>query len=214
MPETAPMGHMNRTMQMNTINQTMTYGKHTVDFATVPAQSVTAMLRRGLSHFLGSEQASKVTAYFDPDRKLADGETRLDDTPENREKIKADYQAKAIDALLAGTVGMSTRGPAVDPIETEINRIARREVHDILKKSGVKPPKKAEDTVEIGGSKYTTDQLIARRLDPSGPAGVDKKSGVTHIDRITKEAQKVMADKAKAAAKAAEKVKDEGAESL
>lgn len=192
----------------------MTYGKHAIDFSTLPQPSVVAMLRRGLSHFLGSEQASKVTAYFDPDRKLAEGETRLDDTPENRELVKADFQAKAVDALLAGTVGVSTRGPAVDPIETEINRIARREVHDILKKSGVKPAKKADDTVEIGGAKYTTDQLIARRLDASSPAGVDKKTGVSHAERIGKEAAKVMADKAKAAAKAAEKVKDEGAESL
>ncbi len=192
----------------------ITYGKHTVDFATVPPQSLTAMLRRGVSHFLGSEQASKVTAYFDPDRKLADGETRLDDTPENREIVKADFQAKAVDALLAGTVGMSTRGPAADPIETEINRIARREVGDILKKSGVKPPKKADETVTIGGTAYTLEQLIARRLDPNSPAGVDKKTGVSHVDRITKEAKKVMDDKAKAAAKAAAKVEGESAEAL
>lgn len=189
---------------------TYTYGKHTVDTANLPEASISAMFRRGLSHFLGSEQASKVTAYFDPDRKLAEGETRLDDTPENREIVKADFQAKALDALLAGTVGVSTRGPSVDPIETEINRLARGEVHDILKASGVKPPKKADDTVEIGGTKYTTDQLIARRLDPASPAGVDKKTGVPHIDRLTKAAQKVMADKAKAAAKKAEAAKEAG----
>lgn len=189
---------------------TFTYGKHTVDTANLPEASIAAMFRRGLSHFLGNEQASKVAAYFDPDRKSADGEARLDDTPENREKVKADFQAKAVDALLAGTVGVSTRGPTVDPIETEINRIARREVHDILKASGVKPPKKATDTVTIGGTAYTTDQLIARRLDPASPAGVDKKTGVTHADRIGKLAAKVMADKAKAAAKAAESAKEAG----
>ncbi len=197
----------------------MTYGTHTVDFATVPAQSVTAMLRRGLSHFLGSEMASKVNAYFDPDRKVAEGETRLEDTEENRAKIKADYQAKAVDALLAGTVGVSTRGPTVDPIETEINRLARKEVHDLLKANGVKPPKKATDTVTIGGTAYTTDQLIARRLDPTGPAGVDTKGafgtpGTPHIDRLTKAAQKIMADKAKANAKANDAAKAAGIEGL
>ncbi len=193
---------------------TYTYGKHTVDTDNLPPASISAMFRRGLSHFLGSEQASKVTAYFDPDRKLAEGETRLDDTPENREIVKVDFQAKALDALLAGTVGVSTRGPAADPIETEIARIARREVGDVLKKSGVKPPKKSGDTVTIGGAAYTMDQLVARRLDPASPAGVDKKTGVAHIERITKEARKVMDDKAKAAKKAAEKVADEVADTL
>jgi hypothetical protein len=192
----------------------LTYGNHTVDFATVPEQSVVAMLRRGFAHFLGSEQASKVTAYFDPDRKLAEGEERLADTPENRDKIKADYQAKALDALLAGTVGMSTRGPTIDPITTIINRLARQEVHNILKASGVKPPKKADDTVEIGVTKYTTDQLIARRLDPASPAGVDKKTGVAHLERLTKEANKIAAEQAKKNAKALEAAKAEGAEAL
>lgn len=191
----------------------MTYGAHTVDFSTVPAQSVTAMLRRGLSHFLGSEQASKVTAYFDPDRKLAEGETRLDDTDENRNKIKADFQAKALDALLAGTVGASTRGPTVDPIETEINRITRKEVHDLLKENGVKPPKKSTDTVTIGGQAYTTDQLVTRRLDPTGPAG-KAKDGTVHVERITKLAEKIMADKARARKKAADAAKAEGLEAL
>lgn len=205
---------------MNTPNTLlMTYGKHTVDFSTVPAQSVTAMLRRGLSHFLGSEQASKVTAYFDLDRKLAEGETRLEDTEANREIIKQEFQAKALDALLAGTVGMSTRGPTVDPITTIINRLARKEVHDLLKANGVKPPKKADDTVEIGGKKYTTDQLIARRLDPSGPAGVDTKgafghAGQSHIERLTKEANKIAADQAKKNAKATEAAKSAGIEGL
>ncbi len=188
----------------------ITYGKHSIDFDTVPATSTLAMLRRGVSHFLGSEMASKVNAYFDPDRKLGEGETRLDDTEENRAIVKADFQAKAVDALLAGTVGISTRGPTVDPIETEINRLARGEVHDLLKASGVKPPKKATDTVTIGGTAYTTDQLIARRLDPTSPVGVDKKTGVSHIDRLTKAAQKIMADKAKAQAKKLEAAKDAG----
>ncbi len=182
----------------------LTYGAHVVDFATVPPQSVTAMLRRGFSHFLGSEQASKVTAYFDPDRKLAEGEARLEDTEENRQKVKADYQAKAVDALLAGTVGMSTRGPSIDPITTVINRLARAEVGNILKASGVKPPKKAEDTVEIGGQKFTMEQLVSRRLDPTKP----------YAERLGKEAAKIVADQAKKAAKALEAAKADGLEAL
>lgn len=195
---------------MNTQSLVITYGTHSVDFATLPEQSVKAILKRGLTHFLGSEQASKVTAYFDPERKLADGETRLEDNEANRDAIKAKFQAAAIDALLAGTVGVSTRGPAADPLEVEINRIAKREIVDILKSQGVKAPKKAEDTVTIGGQAFTIDQLVARRLDPTGPAGVDKKTGTPHADRIAKEAKKVLDDKAKAAKKAAEKAAEAG----
>lgn len=187
----------------------ITYAKHVIDFATLPQTSVVAMLRRGVSHFLGNEQSAKVTAYFDPDRKLADGETRLDDSEENRARVKGDFVAKAVDALLAGTVGVSTRGPTVDPIEVEVNRIARKEITDQLKENGVKPPKKSADTVTIGGTAYTMDQLIARRLSGVAPGGV-AKDGTSHADRIGKLAAKVMADKAKARAKAAETAKAAG----
>lgn len=201
-------------MNATTNPLSLTYGSHTVDFATLPQTSVVAMLRRGLSHFLGSEMASKVNAYFDTDRKLAEGETRLDDTDENRAKVKAEYQAKAIDALLAGTVGISVRGPSVDPIEKIINQLARAEVTNILKSNGIKPPKKAEDTVKIGGVEFTTDQLIARRLDPTIPTGVDKKTGVSHIDRLTKEAKKKVDEQVKAKAKAEAAAKELGVEAL
>ncbi len=197
----------------------ITYGPHTVDFATVPAQSVTAILRRGLSHLLGNEVASKVTTYFDPDRKVAEGETRMEDTEENRAKMKADYQAKALDALLAGTVGTSVRGPSVDPITAIINRLAKAEIKTLLNENGVKMPKKATDTVEIGGTAYTVDQLIARRLNPETPAGIDAKgafgpAGQSHIERLTKAAQKEQADAVKKNAKAAEAAKATGIEGL
>lgn len=171
------------------------YGERTLDFNTLPQASLVAMLRRGVSHYFGSEMSSKVVAFFDPEHD--DAENRKD-TPENRAAKKAEFQNAAFDALVAGTVGVSVRGPSVDPITTIINRLAKAEVKTILATFKLKWPAKAEDTVELpDGSKVTGAQLIARRLDKDGPAGVDKKTGVAHIDRLRKEAEKIAAEQAK-----------------
>lgn len=195
------------------MSKTVTYGNFNLDFATLPETSVMAMLRRGVSHFFGSEMASKVVAAFKVDEETGKTKCGLDDTEENRAAKLAEFRAAAFDAIVAGTVGISIRGPAVDPITKVINRIARNEVSDLLTHNKLKTPRKADETVEIGGVAYTMEQLIARRLDPTGPAGKDK-DGVLHVDRITKLATKELADKAKAAEKAAAKAKAEGIEGL
>lgn len=173
----------------------ITYGKFEIDMEKLPVASVEAMFRRGVSHFFGSEQASKVTAYFDPEH---DDAANRPDSAEARAAKKAEFQQAAYDALLAGTVGVSVRGPSVDPISAIINRLAKAEVKTILASFKLKWPTKADDTVELpDGSKVTGAQLVARRLDKEGPAGVDKKTGVAHIDRLRKEAEKIAAEQAK-----------------
>lgn len=177
----------------STASSVITYGSVSIDVAKLPQASVMAMLRRGVSHFLGSEQASKVTSFFDPDQ-----ENPPADTAEARAAKKAEFQADALEKLLAGTVGNSVRGPTVDPLTTHMRRIAKAEVTNILKANGVKFPAKAEDTIELpDGSKLTGTQLIDRRLAKEG-------------ERITKEAKKAMDDQAKKAAKAQEAAKTEG----
>lgn len=171
------------------------YGTRELDFATLPQPSLVAMLRRGVSHYFGSEMASKVTAYFDPEH---DDAANRPDSPEARAAKKAEFQNAAYEALLAGTVGVSVRGPSADPITTIINRLAKAEVKTILANFKLKWPNKADETVELpDGSKVTGAQLIARRLDSTGPAGVDKKTGVAHADRLKKEAEKIAAEQKK-----------------
>lgn len=182
------------------------YGERVLDFNTLPQASLVAMTRRGVSHYFGSEMAAKVTAYFDPDHEDAPNRK---DTPENRAAKKAEFQQAAYEALVAGTVGVSIRGPQVDPISAIINRLAKAEVKTILANFKLKWPAKADDTVELpDGSKVTGAQLIARRLDPTGPAGVDKKTGVAHADRLKKEAEKIAAEQAKKNAKLAAQAED------
>lgn len=194
----------------------ITYGEHKLDFAALPQSSLVAMLRRGLSHYLGSEQASKVTAAFDPE-KMESGEV---DSPEARAKAKGEFVAKAIDALIAGTVGVSVRGPSVDPITVIINRLARKEVLDVLKASGTKPPKKADDKVKFAnGAEFTLAELVERRLDATRPSGVDAKGdfgpkGLAHAERLAKEAAKIAKEQAAKADRATAAAKEAGLEAL
>ncbi len=179
--------------------KTITYGATTLDFDTLPEASLLAMLKRGVTHFLGSEQASKVSGYFDPEQ-----ENPPVDSPEARAAYKAECVAKAIAALEAGTVGVSNRGPAVDPIVSIQRRLAKAEILPILKKNGLKWPVKAEDTLTMpDGTAYTGGQLIDRRL-----------AHAEHGPRIVKEAEKVRADQLKKAQKAEAAADGQGLDAL
>lgn len=173
------------------------YGDFTIDYSAVPKTSLMAMLRRGTSHFFGSEQASKVTAHFD-----ADAESPVEDTPEARAAVKAEFQKKAYDALLAGTVGVSTRGPTLDPIATIVRRLAKAEIVNVLKLNGVAWPKKAEDTITLpDGTAITGPQLIDRRVTKEG-------------ERLNREAKKIADEQARKAKKAQELAASEGLSGL
>ncbi len=175
-------------------DMTVTYGEFKVDFATLPHTSVMAMLRRGVSHFFGSEQAAKVSGFFDPDQDVPP-----EDTKEARAAKKAEYQAKAYDALIAGTVGVSTRQPTVDPITKILRKLAKAEVMGVLTEAKLKWPKKAEDVVTFpNGDKFTGSTLIDRRI-----------ANPKHAERLMREAKKEFDDNAKKAAKKAASAKEE-----
>lgn len=180
---------------MSNPNLVIKYGDFTADFNSLPESSLVGMIRRGFAHYMGSECASKVTAHFDPDQ-----ENPPSDTPEARSAFKAEVQKGAFEKLLMGTVGVSTRGPAVDPITTIIRRLAKSEVVNILKQNGLAWPKKAEDVVQFSdGRKFTGPELIDRRIaDPK------------HGDRLGKEAKKVADDQARRNKKAQDAAAEEG----
>lgn len=170
----------------------ITYGTFEVDFDGLPSTSQIALARRGLAHLLGNEVAAKVTNHFDPDK-----DEPVGDTPEARLAVKAEFQQKAFDALIAGTVGVSTRGPSVDPITKIVRRLAKAEVVAVLAKSGAAWPKKAEDVVTFpDGQAFTGDVLIDRRI-------------AKHGDRLLTEAKKIAAEQARKLAKAKEKAEGE-----
>lgn len=190
---------------------TITYAGHEIAVASLPAQSIEALLRRGVTHFLGNEQAAKVTARAKKDEatraveafKAAHGRdpSESDTLPsvapasdENRDTWKAEYIANAIKALAEGTVGLIVRGPSVDPVDARMEKIAKAEVLNVLKGAGIKVPKKDEAVTFADGTKKTLDDMIETRLERFG-------------DRIRVEAEKAL----KAEAKAKEKARVEAA---
>lgn len=178
-----------------TPSRVVTYGDMALDFDTLPETSRMAMFRRGVSHFFGSEVASKVKAHFDSEDENGIKPERTDES--NAAKL-AEVRGEFMARLLAGTVGVSTRGPAVDPITVIIRRLARIEVQTTLKANNLAWPKKAEDTIELpDGSKVTGAQLIDRRIARDG-------------ERLTTAAKKIALDQARAAKKAEEAAKAEG----
>lgn len=168
---------------------TITYGETQVDFSKLPETSVRAMLSRGLTHFLGSEQASKVIAKF----KAEDG--TKSGTEVDWAAAKAEFVAAALVALHDGTVGVSTRGPTKDPLEAEIASIVKREVTATLKANGLKFPKDGETVTFGNGVTRTGAEMLANYL-------------AKNSDAVHKEAEKALADKARAAKKLADKVSE------
>lgn len=179
-PKDNPMPDMN----------TIEYGAHVINVDALPHTSILALVRRGLSHYLGNEQASKLTAWKQRDENKSA-------TDEQVAGHKASLVQAAIEALTAGTVGIrAPRQPSIDPVEREMERIALREVSAVLKANGLKMPK-GEATVTFGTGEgqtmLTQDDLVERRL-------------TKHGDRIRKEAEAEIKRKAREAKKVADTV--------
>jgi hypothetical protein len=131
-----------------------------VDYATasLPQATISAFISRGLKHYLGNETASKVSAAK---AKAQEGGNSLSD--EDVANLKAEYLSQAIQAMNAGTVGESNRGPKLDPMEAEVARINKEEVVTKLRANGLhKGAKHPAGDAEyvLNGKTYTFDQFL------------------------------------------------------
>lgn len=171
----------------------VTYGTNAFDFTKLPESTLTGMLKRGVTHFLGNEQAAKVTNWS---KKVLKETGALPSDDELAAK-KAEYVAAAIQAMEAGEVGQGSRGPATDPLEAKMESIAKDEIRGIVAKNGGKWTGKGEErgVTFKDGSRMTMDEMVERRL-----------ANPEHGPRIQKEADKAL----KAAAKEADKAKAAG----
>jgi len=175
-----------------------------IDPNGLPATSLTALLRRGIVHFLGNEQAAKVSGWkakFEKDNGREPNDDEVD-------AARQGFVAKAVEALNAGTIGQSVRGPSVSALDSIKETIARGKVLAILKAAGIKPPKKDEAVRFADGQTKTMEEMI------------DTWS-TKNAEALDKQANEVLAErkaKAKAAAEAAKAVAaeagDKSAEAL
>jgi len=158
-----------------------TYGSYEIDTAQFPTATIDALIRRGISHVLGNEAASKVVSA-DPEKTLSD---------EARAAKKVEYQKELLASMIAGTLGVrDARGPRIDPLQNVANSIARREILDILRAKRLKAPK-GEEKLKLGDQAFTMNELVARRL-----------ANPVEGTRIMREAQKHVSDLERKAKKA------------
>lgn len=195
-------------------DMSVTYGDINLDFATLPHASVMAMLKRGTAHYFGNEynsavlsrEVAAIVANDDAEVQKAnrtkwDGmsteerKVHLKAFRENRADeaaaIRASEMAEFVRDLNEGKVGVSVRGPSVDPLTAIMQRLAKARVVNILKANKIAVPKKNDDKVSLGGTEYTMPQLIERQF-----AKPEVKA------EIEREAKKALAEQAKAAKKA------------
>lgn len=174
------------------------YGNHVMDTANFPPATIDALLRRGLSHVLGNEAASKVSAWEDAETKRRAENGGAPITDDEKSARKNEFQLALIEAMNSGTLGQSNRGPRIDPVEAARQAIAKREVIDVLRGAGLKQPKGDAKVKFADGQEFTMGELVNRRLDKHG-------------ERITREAQKHVAELERKAKKAKEEASKAGA---
>jgi hypothetical protein len=159
------------------------YGDFTIDTAAIPAKSLEALISRGVTHYLGNEQASKVSGWA---KKVLE-ETKAEPSEDEIKVKKAEFVAAAHAALLDGSIGTRTGGPKLDPLERATRDIAGEEISAMLKKAGQKVPK-GKETITVKGQELTFSDLVDRRI-----------ASEQHGERIAKDAKARVAKTAKVA---------------
>jgi hypothetical protein len=151
------------------------------------------MLGRGLTHYLGSELSSKVISWS---KRFEKEEGRAPNDAET-EAYRADALAAMIAALNEGTVGTAVRGPAVDPVEVEMEKIARAEIHAIIKSNKLKWIGKGDErhVVFADGQTRTMDEMLEKRTTQDT---VFADGTVRTVDQLRKAAEKNIKARAKA----------------
>lgn len=180
------------------------YGNFKIDLDALPTKSVSALVARGISHYLGNEMSAKVASHFRSKavEVLGEGATKeqkeaarkaveLDPESEEYQSVKLGFQNEGIKALLDGTIGEgASRGPRVDPVTAERNSIALRETINILRSNNIWKEKKnpaLADVIDLGGATHKVGDLVQKHIN-------------NHSPRLVKEAEaKVKADARKRA---------------
>lgn len=95
------------------------YDTFEVDTESLPEASIVALLQRGLTHYLGNEQASKVTSFK---------KSHEDATEDEIEAKAEEFRTSAYDALLNGTIGTRAGGPKLKGLERLIHLVAVEQI--------------------------------------------------------------------------------------
>lgn len=171
---------------------TIEYAGFSIDTADLPSASIEALLRRGITHFLGNEQASKVTSWAKRQEVAPSDEAK---TAQHRE-----YITSAIAALNQGTIGVRVAKEGgstakLDPVGSMVRKLAKGTVVTLLGKAKLKVPK-GDAKVATGSGEFTMAELIDRQIAKGG-------------DALVAEAKKAVEAEARRNAKVTEAAGDE-----
>ena len=173
--------------QTSTDGNIIMYGKdHSIDLSKCPESSIQALLRKGLAHYLGNEQASKVTALKTKTAEAGNVMSMVE-----LEVAKLDFVKAAIEALYAGTVGTQVRGPRTTPLESLIRQFAGTQVKDILRKNNLAIPSGDKRVTFPNGQSFTMAELIDRQLAKPESFAKFEKAAQAELKRREREAEKV-----------------------
>ena len=187
----------------------ITYGDYTVDTTKLPEQSVQALLARGLAHVLGNEASARVIGLYRQDaielakqakggdldkeeREYAIKNVKTDTDSDEYKSRKANAQAELLAALESGKLGVGREAQPKDPFGSEVARIVKSEVLNVLRKQqlhkGAKDP--SGDTVfTLGGQEFTFNVLKTRWLSKNETRfNKEAKAKVDALERLAKKA--------------------------
>lgn len=161
---------------------TLAYGKtFSCDPRELPEVTIHALLRKGLTHFMGNEQSSKVSTWTQDE--IAEGRKV---TADAKAAKLAELQVDAWKQMLEGKIGVSSRGPRGTALETVMRTIAEKRVKAALGAAGMTLPTGDKQAVFPNGQSFTRAELIQRQLAKYG-------------DEIKTLAEKEIADQARLA---------------
>jgi hypothetical protein len=146
-------------------------GGKTWDLAgVVNKANILAMVRKGITHYHGNEQAAKLTAW----KKTEEGQAA---TEEEIAKKYAEFQNAAFERFMTGEVGLrlGAGGTRKTAFESICRSIAVEMISAALKRQKLSMPK-GDKTIQMSGKDFTREALIERAL-------------VTWKDKIEQEAK-------------------------
>jgi hypothetical protein len=180
----------------------LTIGEYQIDETKINPAVQTRLLTRAIAHILNNESSSHVLNRTK--RAIVGKDGKPDSVTDvqlaafreaNSQSVDTwidEFCTSKITAMYDGTLSVRvSRGPTRDPVEAAMRAIAKSEIMGVLKSKGAKWPK-ADDTVVLGDVEFTGDELIDRRLSGIEGPGIDAKTGVSHADRLRKEAERVV----------------------
>ena len=173
----------------------ITYGTHTIpDVLALPRQSIAALAQSGLTHKLGNEVASAVTAWIKRQIRDAAGDPKLEVSTDQVKAWRAaneaavatqsaTEQAAAFAEILSGETTARSggpKGPKLSEMELEVRSIATDEVavkliefkiletnkagEYLVVATGKKPTSKDKLVTQADGEECSLQRLAERRL--------------------------------------------------